>query len=100
MIEYMKGLGDNDKMSLVCLTQKLAMLMTLTSASRGSELRALDPTLMSDKGSVVVFHIAELTKTKRPSKPKHTVVFEKFEDDSSLDVIEALRTYSGVERVV
>ena len=93
VLDYIRGLGDNAIMPITSLTQKVAMLMAITGACRGSELKALDPTLMSDKGDSIVFHIAHLTKTKRQSKPHHSVTFERCEDDSLLDVIQAIQAY-------
>ena len=81
-------------MRLKDLTQKLAMLMALVSAYKKSELHKLNPALMTDKTDIkVIFHIADLTKSKRPSKPHISVIFQKYDEDPQLDVIECLRTY-------
>ena len=88
-----KRLGNNDKLSLKDLTNKFAILMDLVSACRGSELHKLNPALMTYKTDEVIFHITGLTKSKRPSKPHISVIFQKYAEDPQLDVIESNRTY-------
>ena len=48
----------------------LAMLLALTGACRGSELKSLKVSLMQDKGTDIWFRVDALTKTKMPSKPR------------------------------
>ena len=69
------------------------MLMALVSACRGSELHKLKPPVMTEKTDEVTFHIAGLTKSKRPSKPHVSVVFHTYEEDTNLDVIDCLKAY-------
>jgi len=75
---------------------KLVMLMALTSVSRVSELTKLNPELMEDSTDQVKFHIAGLTKTKRPNNPHLAFTFEKYKLDDSLDVVQCLRHYLKV----
>ena len=42
VIQHLQSLGDNSKLTLKVLGQKLALLMALVEASRSSELHALD----------------------------------------------------------
>ena len=86
-------MGPNTGLSTKQLSLKLAMLMALTSASRGSELAKLNPQLMTDSGDQIIFHIAGLTKTKRPNKPHLSFIFHTYTDDETLDVIQCLREY-------
>jgi hypothetical protein len=96
VLKYIIGLGDNDGLSVKNLTQKLAMLMALTSACRGSELHKMNPTLMTDKTDEVTFHIAGLTKSKSLSRPHISITFQEYADEPKLDVIRCLRTYLEV----
>ena len=96
VLEWMKGLGLDGDLPLKVLTWKLAMLLALTGACRGSELKSLKVSLMQDKGTEIWFRIDGLTKTKRPSKPHITLKWAQYDEDSKLDVTRSLRTY--VER--
>ena len=69
------------------------MLIALTTACRSSELRALNPELLVDKGSEIEFPIAVLTKGRRPSKPHFSIVLKSFDIDACLDVVSCLRVY-------
>ena len=44
------SLGENVEMSMENLTLKVAMLMTLSTAARGSDLRAIEIDGLLDKG--------------------------------------------------
>ena len=48
---------------------------------------------MMDTGDKIVFHIAGLTKTKRPNKPHLSFIFHAYTDDETLDVIQCLHEY-------
>ena len=93
VLKYLKNMGPNTGLNIKQLSLKLAMLMALTSASRGSELAKLNPQLMMDTGDKIVFHIAGLTKTKRPNKPHLSLIFHAYTDDETLDVIQCLHEY-------
>ena len=81
VLAFIKRLGSNAKLSRKELTHKLAMLMALVSACRGSELHKLKPPIMAENTDEVTFHIAGLTKSKRPSNPHVSLVFHKYEED-------------------
>jgi integrase len=91
VLEYIKTMGID--LSLKDLTLKLAMLLALTTVARTSELHKLDPSWISDNGDRVIFHIIELTKTKRPSKPQLTITVHTYPHDKLLDVLSCLRLY-------
>ena len=93
VLAYIKRLGSNTKLSRKELTHKLAILMALVSACRGSELHKLKPPVMTEKTDEVTSHIAGLTKSKRPSKPHVSVVFHTYEEDTNLAVIDCLKAY-------
>ena len=91
VLGYIKDMGIN--LSLKELTLKLTMLLALTTVARTSELHKLDPNWMLDKGDCVIFHIVELTKTKRPSKPQLTLTVHNYPHEQLLDVVSCLRLY-------
>ena len=93
VLEWMRGLGVNSEVPLKTLTWKLAMLLALTGACRGSELRSLKVSLMQDKGTEIWFRIDSLTKTKRPSNPYITLKWAQYEEDDMVDVTSCLRVY-------
>jgi site-specific recombinase XerD len=98
VLEKIKLWGDNSVLSMKQLSHKLAMLVALTTACRGSELKAMNPSTMIDRGSEVEFPIEVLTKGKTPSKPHLSLVLKEFEANPNLDVIKCLRTYLGKTR--
>ena len=53
VLDHIRGLGENLIMNITVLTHKIAMLMALCSACRGSELRAADIGFMVDSGTEV-----------------------------------------------
>jgi len=93
VLEYIKKLGDNEKVSLKDLSLKLTMLMAVTTVSRGSELHKLSPLLITDLGNEMELHFVGLTKTARPSKPHRSIMLHEYEGEESLDVIRCLRAY-------
>jgi hypothetical protein len=79
VLEKIKPRRDNSMLSMKQLSHKLAMLVALTTACRGSELKAMNPSTMIDRGSEVEFPIEVLTKGKTPSKPHLSLVLKEFE---------------------
>jgi hypothetical protein len=86
-------MGPNKSLDMKQLSLKLAMLMALTSVSRGSELAKLNPQLMNDAGNHITFQIAVLTKTERQNKPHLSFNFYSYSNDEALDVVQSLREY-------
>jgi hypothetical protein len=76
-------MGPNKSLDMKQLSLKLAMLMALTSVSRGSELAKVNPQLMNDAGNHTTFQIAGLTKTKRQNKPHLSFVFYSYTNDET-----------------
>ena len=91
VLRYIKHMGPNKTLDMKQLSLKLAMLMALTSVSRGSELAKLNPQLMNDAGDHITFQIAGLTKTKRQNKPHLSFNFHSYSNDETLDVVQCLR---------
>ena len=54
---------------------------------------SLDIQLMNNVGDKVTFDIAELTKSKRPSKPHQSITFMAYTGSENLDVVQCLTVY-------
>ena len=93
VLDWIKSPGVNEALSDKFLTWKLAMLLALTGACKGSELKSLKVSLMQDKGTEIWFRVDALTKTKRPSKPHLTLKWVQYEEDDRLDVVKCIRVY-------
>ena len=93
VLKHLKSWGKNTNLNLRQLSLKMTMLLALVSASRGSELAQLNPLMMVDTGSSMTFHIAGLTKVKRPAKPHVKIVVSEYTEDPLLDPVAVLRHY-------
>lgn len=91
VLEYF--MSQEDELSLKEITLKLTMLIALTTASRGSEIRALNPLCMSDKGDVVEFQLDRLTKSYKAGRPSISVTLHAYKANQKLDVVACLRRY-------
>ena len=89
-------LGENKNLSLKHLTLKLAMLMSLTTASRLSELQALDLRFHQYAQNGVVLRLASLTKKRQAGAPLKEVSFASFTGNDRLCVVQCLKQYEAV----
>jgi integrase len=92
VLQYISNLGRNEDLSDTELTHKLAMLLALTTASRVSEIQALNVEFMLDKTTEIVFTLPQHIKTTRVGQKPHTVTLQAYEQEE-LDVVACLRTY-------
>ena len=95
VVGYIKSLGANSTLSLKVLSQKLAMLLALTSAERSSELAAHDLRFRSFYPEGVVFNLPCLTKSFRSGKNLKQSFHASFPEDKNLCVVECLREYEA-----
>ena len=98
VLSFLKSLGNNSALNLKDLTIKLTMLLALTTAGRGSELKAIDLHYIMYKGDEIVCQIPGLTKSKRPNKPHVSLSLHKYDVDPSLDVTLCLKQYIDVTK--
>lgn len=98
MIRYLSSLGDNTALSLKQLSHKLAILMALVSASRVSELQALDLRYRLYRPDGAHFELPSLGKKRTVGASPRHVVFEAFPPDKKLCVVECLRCYEDRTR--
>ena len=68
MFIFIRSLEDNESLSLKILSEKLVVLLVLTSADRGSELAAHDLRFRKFHPEGVEFNLPELTKSVRVGK--------------------------------
>jgi hypothetical protein len=93
VLTKIKSLGGNEEMTMKNLTLKLAMLMALTSACRGSELQKANLKGMVVGSDEVCFQLLKPTKTSRPGKPLLKLTFQRYPLNAQLDVVDCLETY-------
>ena len=84
VLNYIKSIPQNGKLSLKILTLKLATLLALTSASRASELCYLDVGIMTKNDEKYIFGFSRVTKSSRPKKPRPEIKFTKFHPEPKL----------------
>ena len=92
---FVKTMGDNDKMSLKLLTQKLAILLALVLAYRLSGLVRLTLQGRRFTPEGVIFALRGLAKQTKPGKEDslQPVTIPQFRDDKRLCPVECLRAY-------
>ena len=96
VLDHIAQLGDNKDLSLKQLSLKLVMLMSLTRASRVSELQALDLRFRQYTVNGVVFKLASLTKKRQAGAPLKEVSFTSFTGNNRLCVVRCLKQYEAV----
>ena len=90
---YLEGLGSNEQLSLKQLSRKLAFLLAITSAERGSELIAHDLRFRRFHPEGVSFNLPELTKEVRVGKPLKTSFHSSFPENELLCPCSCLKQY-------
>jgi len=96
VLNHIAHLGNNRDLSLKQLSFKLLMLMSLTSASRVSELQALDLRFRRYTTDGVVFKLASLTKKRQAGASLKERYFASFVDNDKLCVVQCLKQYEAV----
>ena len=93
---HIAQLGENKDLFLKHLSLKLVMLMSLTSASRVSELQALDLHFHQYTVNRVVFKLASLTKKCQAGASLKKVSFTSFNGNNKLCVVQCLEQYEAL----
>ena len=94
VLQYLRGLPQNEDLSFQALSHKVAMLMALANADRCSDLASLDLDYMQYQVNGVKFVIPGLTKTRR-SAPPLEAFYPAFPDEPQLCPVKALRCYQA-----
>ena len=93
VLDLFKRWGANETLTDKHLTWKVTTLIALTSASRASEIRALDLEHMVDTGLDIEFTIPGLTKTRRPGDKPVKVSMKSYDECKVLDVRRCILDY-------
>lgn len=93
VLQYIKTLGRNRKLSILQLSEKLVMLMLLQSGQRCQTLHLLDVRNMTLTPSKAPFTFGDLIKTSRPTNHLSQISFKAYAPDRRLCVHAALRCY-------
>ena len=93
MLSYIDSLGPSNLLSLKVLSQKLGVLLGLTSLERVSEIVAHDLRHRRFASEGAVFHLTELTKKSRFQCSPKTSFHARFPINSKLCVVNCLRKY-------
>ena len=92
-LNYLSELPDNLNLSVKLLTQKLALLLALTAASRGSEICYLNTKYMVELDDKYIFTFDKLTKSWRQGQPPLCVEFSAYSKNPKLCVVQTIRFY-------
>ena len=90
---YMKALPNNTALSDKLLTMKLTMLLALTAASRGSELKLLDIRYMAKTDSCYTFTFTGLFKSWKQGNAPPSIDFHAFSQDQHLCIVNTIDDY-------
>ena len=89
----MKSLGENQALSDKNITLKLSLLLAITSAHRGAELKQLKVSLMNLHEEFVDFSFNVKLKTSKQGKKDSSSKFHQFNDDQRVCPLACLRAY-------
>ena len=93
VLNYLRTLIPNDKISLEQLSHKLVMLIALVSSQRAQTIAYIVPQDSTVSKSSVSFSVNHITKTSRPGKPSTTIKLSAYPDDDRICVLQTLREY-------
>lgn len=96
ILDFLKSLGSNDKLTLEQLTRKLVVLLALVMAHRASDLVRLSLTGRTYTPEGVILTCSGLAKTSKPGKEKdmQSVIITSFEE-TMLYSVTCLRAYEA-----
>ena len=93
VLGYLKSLAPARTLSLLKLSQKLAMLLLLLSGQRGQVLPLLDIRNMDLNDSRVKFSVGDLVKQSKPGHHMGQIVIMAFAPDRRLCIVTVLKAY-------
>ena len=96
VLNYLSKLPDNLSLPIRVLSHKLALLLSLTAASRVSELCHLNSEYMIEVEDKIVFIFHKLTKNWRKSGPPLSVEFCAYRQNPKLSVLQVIKSYLQV----
>ena len=93
VLSYLKSLGPNDSLSFKQLTLKTAALLTILAGREIDTLHMSSVIHMDQSPDKVIFHIIELTKCSKPTRPNQPVVYRAYVEDELLCPVKRTYTY-------
>ena len=93
VLNYLRTLIPNDKISLEQLSHKLVILIALVSSQRAQTIAYIVTQDSTVSKSSVSFSVNHITKTSRPGKPSTTIKLSAYPDDDRICVLQTLREY-------
>ena len=90
---YISFFGNNDKLPLHILSQKLVMLLSLTRPMRAADLVQLDLARRQFLPEGIAFSPSGLSKQSRPGRVLREFFFPAFTQNGNLCPVQALRAY-------
>lgn len=93
VLDYLKTLPSNNKLSLKLLSGKLVMLMALLSGQRGQTLHIMKLDDVNITNEHVTVQITSLLKQSRPTKHLNVVKIPGFSKDRRLCVVTVFKEY-------
>ena len=93
VLEFIKSLGENQALSDKNITLKLSVLLAITSAHRGAELKQLKVSLMNLHDEFVDFTFSGKLKTSKQGKNDLSSKFHQFTEDQRVCPVLCLREY-------
>ena len=94
-LNWVSTLEPIETLSLKELTQKLVLLLALTSAARAHELAKLSLDFVSIKTDSWEFFLGSHVKTSRPGHPPRKIYLPAYHKNPSICVVRALNAYKG-----
>ena len=93
LLSYLKSFGPNNLLSLKQMTLKTAALLTILAGRRIDTLHMLSVIHMDQSLNKVIFHIIELTKWSKPTRPNQPVVYRAYVEDKLLCPVKCIYAY-------
>ena len=96
VLNYLSKLPDNLSLPIRVLSHKLALLLSLTVASRVSEICHLNAEYIIEFEDKIVFTFHKLTKSCRKGRPPLSVEFCVYRQNPNQCVVQAIKSYLQV----
>ena len=94
VLNYLKLLGPNERLTLFCLSHKLLMLLALTTGQRAQTLHKVDIRNINIAQNLIVIPITELVKQSTPNKTnKFALHLNSYQECPDICVVKALKEY-------
>ena len=97
-LKFVRSLGENQSLSDKNITLKLSLLLAITSAHRGAELKKLKVSLMNLHEEFVDFSLEGNLKTSKQGKKNRVSKFHQFKDDERVCLLACLQEYLARSR--